>query len=272
MTGTDVLGRVLEKVERRAFLASKLLGPRRDGPPRVVFVAGVQRSGTNMVMEVLEASRAADVVHERDPRAYDNYMMRDAGVIEALIARARRPVFAIKALHESERVRALMDRFAPAKLLWVFRAPDAVIASNRVSWPNGRSKMDEILVDPATAGWHGRGMSAGTLATLRAVYDPSIAIDATRALFYWYRNQLFFDQALDRDPRAMAVDYDALVADPAAAIARIAAFLGIAAEPRMIAHPRAGGARKAKKIDLPPPIRALVSEMHARLRAAAGSA
>ena len=262
------VARAMERIERRLFLASKALGPRRQGLPLTVFVAGVQRSGTNMVMDVLEASRATDVVHERDPRAYDNYMMRSEEVIAGLIARGRRPVFAIKALHESERVTALMDRFAPAKLLWVFRSPDAVIASNRKSWASGRNQIEDVVADPAKAGWRAHGMTADTLANVRAAYAPDIDAEAAQALFYYYRNQLFFDQGLERDPRVMLVDYDRLIADPPRAVARIAAFVGIPAAARMIALPKGGG-RKVRRFDLSPAVRELVDGMHTRLRAAA---
>ena len=268
MAEESAAARALAKLERRLFLASKAFGPRREGPARVLFVAGVQRSGTNMVMDVLEASRATDVIHERDPRAYHDYMMRAEGTIDALIARGSRPVFAIKALHESERVAGLLERFAPAKLIWVFRRPDAVIASNRKSWPEGRNRIEDLVADPAKAGWRGFGITPETLARVRAAYTPDIPAEAAQALFYFYRNQLFFDQKFAHDERALLVDYDALVADPSGQIARIAAFAGIAATPRMIALPKAPGGKERPPIALPPAIRVLADEMHARLLAA----
>ena len=54
-----------------------------------LLVAGVQRSGTNMVMDVLERSYATEVYHERDPRAFANYQLREEEVIQSLIAHSR---------------------------------------------------------------------------------------------------------------------------------------------------------------------------------------
>ena len=261
--------RALARVGRKLFLASKRFGPGRNGQPTVVFVAGVQRSGTNMIMDVLEQSRAIDAIHERDPRAYDNYMMRDERVIDHLIARHGRPVFAIKALHESERVRDLLDRFAPAKLIWVFRSPDAVIASNRKSWPEGRNMIDAVVENPEQGGWRSRRMTDLTLTAVRSAYSPTITAEAAQGLFYYYRNQLFYDQALDRDDRVLLLDYDALILDPAAAIQSMAAFVGVAATARMIGVPKVSDRRRTFRFDLPPSIRTLVDDMHARLCAVA---
>lgn len=256
----------LTDARRALFLLSKFFGPRRHGRARALFVAGVQRSGTNMAMEVLEASREVDTVHERDPRGFENFMMRPEPAIVKLMDGLRRPVFAIKALHESERVTGLLTTFAPARAIWVYRNPDSVIGSLRRSWPTGRNQLEDIVADPARAGWRGAGMSAATLATLRAVHTPDLDQEAAQALFYVYRNQLLFDQGLDRDPRVLLVNYDHLTAAPESEVRRIAAFVGIVPTRRMIAHPRP--VRPSRPVPLPAPIRALADAMHARLEAA----
>lgn len=266
------LARMVDRLERHAFLTAKRLRARREGDPRVLLVSGVQRSGTNMVMDLLEASPEADVYHETDPRAFQNYMMRDEVTIARLIARSPFPLVVIKALHEAERARALLDRFAPARFVWVFRNWPDVVNSNMRSWPGGRNQIEDIIRDPASAKWRGRGMTPETHAMVRAAYRPGMNDASAQALFYVYRNQLFFDQALGGDERAMALDYDALIADPPPGVARLAAFAGVEVTERMARVPSASVARRRPAPDVLPHIAELADAMHARLVEAAARA
>ena len=107
------LSQMFGRLAREAYLDTKRLRVRRDGEQRILLVSGVQRSGTNMVMDLLEASPEADVYHETDPRAFENYMMRDEVTIARLKTRSPFGLFVLKGLHEAERARALIDHFAP---------------------------------------------------------------------------------------------------------------------------------------------------------------
>ena len=94
---------------------------------RHVFVAGMQRSGTNLLMDVLDASAVTQVLHETDPRAFDHYEMRDVSIIKQLAEKCPAPVFVIKALCELDRISFLMDIFQPAQTLWVVRDRKSVV-------------------------------------------------------------------------------------------------------------------------------------------------
>lgn len=260
---------IAERLERRAFLAAKLLRARRNGPQRFLLVSGVQRSGTNMIMDLLEASPEADVYHETDPRAFENYLMRDEVTIARLLARSRFPLFVLKGLHEAERARALIDRFAPGQFVWVFRNWPDVVNSNMRSWPGGRNQIEDIVRDPASARWRGRGMTAQTHALVREAYRPGMNDASAQALFYVYRNQLLFDQALERDPRTFVLDYDAFVAAPEVGVPALARFAGVAVTERMLATPSAAVPRRKAPPEVLPHIAELASQMHQRLRAAA---
>lgn len=263
------LTQMMGRLEREAFLAAKRLRARRDGPQRFLLVSGVQRSGTNMIMDLLEASPEADVYHETDPRAFENYLMRDEVTIARLVERSRFALFVLKGLHEAERARALIDRFAPGQFIWVFRNWPDVVNSNMRSWPGGRNQIEDIVRDPASARWRGRGMTAETHAMVREAYRLGMNDASAQALFYVYRNQLLFDQQLDRDPRALVLDYDAFVASPAVGVPALARFAGVEATDRMLATPSAAAARRKAPPEVLPHIAELAEQMHQRLLAAA---
>lgn len=223
----------LQRLELEGWLRLKWLAhrgvyaPRRRASSAVTFVAGVQRSGTNMLMDVLEQSLLTDVYHERDPRAFDNYIMRDIDTIAALHRRCRAPHFIIKSLCELQRLPQLRERFPEARIVWILRHYDDVVNSMLVSFRNHASQIRRLAEDKLSVDWRGEGMSDATQQLLKRFAGPELT-DASGAALMWYlRNVLFFEQGLAGDPRVMLVSYEDLVSVPEAEFARIFQFIGL---------------------------------------------
>lgn len=220
-----------------------------------VFVAGVHRSGTNMMMDILERSWETDVFNESDSRAFDDYMMRYEAVIRQLVMRSAAPVTVIKALHEAHHLRHLLDAFAPAKALWIFRSYDDAVNSALRRWPgqrNGRrNQIDAIVRDRNSAEWRGLGMTKETHEIVCKHYRLGMDDASAAALFWFFRNQLFFDQELDRDARALLVRYEGLVTDDGEYARWLSDFLGIrfTIAMRRVAHSESMGRHAAPQLD-----------------------
>jgi hypothetical protein len=232
--GKDLIARVRRESFRRAKAVRQTLRPQSPhSPPLTVFVSGVHRSGTNMFMRFLDASHETTVYHETDPRAFECYAMRPPQVIQALVDRSRARVVVVKGLHEAHRISELLDRFEPARAFWIFRSFEGVINSSLNHWPGWHNKLDDIVRDRDAADWRGLGMTDETHALLRAHYRPGLSAASATALFWCYRNQLFFDQRLDEDPRVFTILYDEAVRAPDLVARRVASQLGIRSTPRM---------------------------------------
>lgn len=225
----DRIGYVRERLAYKMLLASKSAYQwMQQRPPRqVVFVAGMQRSGTNMLMDRLERSFLTDVYHERDPRAFDNYRMRDRETIRDLISRSRAPAFIIKALCELEQLRELMEVFAPAKTLWIVRDYRDAVRSALASFRNFTRQVERIVADRTVDDWRAGGMSEATHVTISKLWHPGMSEASAAALIWYFRNTLFFEQGLDRDPRVRLVAYESLVQNPEAECRAIFDFLEI---------------------------------------------
>jgi hypothetical protein len=259
-----------ERIERRLWRAWKPLRHRMDGsrPALRVFVAGMQRSGTNMLMETLEWSDRTDVYHETDARAFDNYEMRPREVIQVLTQRSRAPFFVLKSLCELDRIRALMDDFAPAKTLWIVRAHDDSVNSAVRSFDHFASQVHRLAKDKSAAGWRGRGMSDETQQLLRELDHPQLSETSAAALMWYYRNVLLFEQGLERDPRVKVVRYEDLVGDPAAQLGEIFGFLGIADwSPWISRYIHVKSVGKSPRADIEPRIREVCEGLRTRLEA-----
>lgn len=192
-----------------------------------VFVAGMQRSGTNLLMDVLDASSATRVFHETDPRAFHNYEMRERAHIKQLAATCRAPVFVIKALCELDQIPTLMQDLSPAQTLWIVRDWRNSVNSAIRSFGNFVAQWGRLIQGEAPEDWRGRGMSSATRNILRTLYRPDASETDGAAIMWYYRNILFFEQDLECDPRVKLIFYEELVEDPMQEVAAIYAFLGL---------------------------------------------
>lgn len=233
MVDRSRLAEVVERIEYKLMVATKFgaqaLRPR--APEQVVFIAGMQRSGTNMLMDRLERSFDTDVFHERDPRAFNNYRMRDLGTIHALHQNSRAPHFCIKALCELDQLTELMELFAPAKTVWIVRDYRDAVRSALVSFGNFTKQVARIVANRHADDWRAGGMSDETHRIVCAHWHPEMSEASAAALIWYFRNVLFFQQDFEADSRVCLVSYEQLVQHPDAECARVFAFLGIPFSP-----------------------------------------
>ena len=195
-------------------------------PRTMVFVAGCQRSGTNMLMDLLDASYETDVYHEHDSRAFERYEMRSPEVLAQLRQRSRAPVTVVKAICDMERLPELCERFEPAKVLWIYRDFRDVVNSMLVSFRH-QARQIQRLASGADDSWWGRGLSADSLALLRECVTPQIS-DASAAALQWYvRAVMFFELGHDQNPAARLLNYEALVRAPTPVLQDVGGFIGI---------------------------------------------
>lgn len=257
-----------ERVERRLFRGYKILR-QRVGPalPRThVFVAGMQRSGTNMLMEVLEWSRHTDVYHETDLRAFTRgYEMREIAVIRELAAHSRAPFFVIKSLCELDRLRALLDEFAPAKAIWIVRDYHDSSRSAVRSFGNFVPQLRRLAKDRAAGAWRGRGMSDDTQALLRELAMLELSELDGAALMWYYRNVLYFEQGLDADRRVTLLRYEDLALEPQATVCRLGKAIGLPdCRAWMTRYAHAGSVRKVPASLLLPAVEAVCAGLMQR--------
>jgi hypothetical protein len=88
------------------------------------------------------------------------------------------------------------------------------------------------------------------------------------ALMWYYRNVLFFEQALDKDPRALVLSYERLVAEPLATLQMLLRFNDLPPGGRWMTryvHPRSVG--KSPQADIEPAVRELCDGLRARFGA-----
>lgn len=263
---TDKVGRVSMQVTKRAVQRWRHIRGPCPGK-RVLLVGGVQRSGTNMLMDVLDRSVDTDVYGEANPRAYDDFELRPRQVLRALIADSKACFVVFKALCDLNALNRLLDDFAPAKALWIVRDYDDMVGSHLRKWTGCSATVGRIVRDRDSAGWRGRGMSDATHALLKEHYHPAMNDASAVALFWYFRNILFFEQSLDMDSRVLCLRYEGLVEDPNEQFRRLFEFLELPYHRRFARDVFATSIRKHRPPDIEPSIRELCDSLMSRFDA-----
>lgn len=254
--------------ERAFSIAKKMrfsvFSRKRDvSEQKVIFVCGVQRSGTTLLMRIFDRSWSTAVFHEHFKSAYHRNSLRELNVLQDIAARSGAEFVIFKALNDSFRLSELLETFAESRAIWAFRYYDAVVNSILKRWPGERNRIDEIVSDPESGGWRGRGMSQATLNTLRQLYRKDMSDASAEALFWLHRNQLLFDQNLHTDSRVILSNYEALVTNPKAEIAKIQKLTGISFTAAMYQLVSSASLKKGEEISkIDPAIRTVCDQMY----------
>jgi hypothetical protein len=234
-----------------------------------VWLVGLQRSGTNMLVRGLEASPEFEVRNESDGRAFRRFRLRPDHEVAALLLASRHRFVLLKPLCDSHRVGELLDRLplpTAGRAIWAYRDVDGRARSALAKFGDANLRvLREIGRGGGGGRWQAQRLSADSLELL-ASFDYERMSPADGAALFWYvRNRLFFEQGLDRRGDVILSCYDRMVAAPEETMRPLCAFLGVAWRPELVAHvaPRSG--RGLPPLDLDPRIRARCDELRARL-------
>lgn len=234
-----------------------------------VFLVGVQRSGTNMLVRGLERSPEFEVRNENDRRAFERFRLRPDPAIRALVERSGHRYVLFKPLCDSHRVLELLDGLgtpSPGKAIWAYRSVDGRVRSAVAKFgPSNLVALREIAAGRGADLWQAGGLSEESLGLVRSFDYERMSPESAAALFWLVRNSLYFDLGLDARDDVMPASYDSLVAGPEAAMRPLCAFLEFPYHPRLVAHIEARSSGGGRPVDFEPDLRARCEALRERL-------
>ena len=124
--------------------------------------------------------------------------------------------------------------------------------------------MNAIVAEPNSQGWRGREMSPETREVLRQYCHSDLSDLSAVALFWFMRNNLYFEQDFQHDPRVKILCYEAFVQAPQQYSMELFSWLGLrgARYASRIGSPRS--ISRWPQPDTAPPIRALCEDIYRR--------
>jgi Sulfotransferase domain len=259
---------------RRAGVAARRLvwGLRHDCSPnaRPLYIVGLQRSGTNMLLGAFSASPEAEIHNESEnSRAFHNWGLREDEVVRKLILASRHRAIVFKPLVDAHRVVHLMTELGtptPGRSIWIYRdVRDRIKSSIAKFHDNTGSVVPRIAA--GYRGWETGGLSEERIELVHRLGGAGLSPGSAAALFWYLRNGLFFDLGLDQRDDVELVSYDRFVVDPEPVMRRLCAFADVPYRAEMIEGIARRPAPTPEEPDIEPEIASLCAELRQRLDA-----
>jgi hypothetical protein len=191
-----------------------------------VFIFGAQRSGTNMLIDVLKKSYLTVCYDENDDEAFDNYVLRDMDVVENIINSSNADLVVFKPICDSQNASKILDAYPSSKAIWIYRDYHDVINSAVKRFPKN-NHLHYMVNDKAKARWRIDNVDPREMTLAEKFYTKKVNFASIRGVVWYLRNILFYRQSLQSKKNVLLVNYERLVSDPKKNFEEIFSFLGI---------------------------------------------
>lgn len=242
--------------------------PQAPGSAVPVYVVGLQRSGTNMLMRGLDEAPETEVRNENDGALFTRFRIRSTDLLRDVVLRSRQQVVFVKPICDSHLVDTFLDLpgLPPGRALWVYRDVDARARSEVSKFgPANLWALRDIAAGLGDQRWQGERLPSASVELVRSFDLEAMSEHTAAALFWVVRNRLYFDLGLDRRADVALVSYDEFAADPPGQMRRLCAFVGLPYRPELDEHVDRRVSHGSGPLDLDPRVRALAQETAARL-------
>jgi len=232
-----------------------------------VLVVGAQRSGTNMLVSVLDRAPDVWLYNEFHRAAFDNYRLRTLPSIQRLIDKCYAPFVAFKPLCDSHRTDEVLDRFPSARAIWIYRRYQDTSNSAVRRFENHRRDWVGWIAndDYARLGWRGERLEDDLVQLMKQQYRANMLLEDAAALTWYQRTQLYYQLGLDAHDRVLLVQYETLVRSPADEFRRIFDFVGCPFSEQYVDRVRTSSIEKDNFPKINSDIRALCDKFQTRI-------
>lgn len=230
-----------------------------------VFVFGCHRSGTNMLMNVLNRSGQVECYHENDEEA-QVVRLRDYTTISRLIKKSFAKVVTFKPATESQNATKILNAHQGSKGIWIYRRYQDVTNSSLRNFKEHYKYLHYMLFEPERADWRIENVSPEDMKLVEKYYNKKVSDASARTLIWYLRNHLYFQQNLgDKDERVLLVNYERLVSNPHLQFKRIFDFIGARYIERFANSVFSTSINKSPFPEIDSEIQALCDEMYENL-------
>jgi hypothetical protein len=241
----------------------------------ILAILGCQRSGTSVMSRVFFRDINATVFREKSRLTGGDESLRYLPFeeVDRLMQKQRAPFVIFKMLVESQRALSFLNTVRGSRVVWLLRDYRDVVNSNLTKFGK-RNGIDDLrpFTTAEKGNWRCEACSEETRNVIRQHFSESMKLQDAAALFWFARNQLFFEQGLDKNDLVMPVEYEQFVQNPSEIMRQIYEFCD---RPYpgdfLVDEVGVGSISKGKSIELSPEIERLCSAMLMRLQTAAGA-
>ncbi len=252
----------------KSFYQQVLL--RRPTTRRILCIWGCQRSGTSLMTRIFfrdirtKVYRESSMLSSQDAK---QLRLNPFDKLRTKLARDKAPLVVLKPLVESQNALKFLDCFPAARGLWLYRHYRDVAISNLQAF-GPRNGIDDLrpITQNLANNWRSENVSAATRQVILEHFSETMNPHDAAALFWFARNQLFFELNLEDNAAVRLCQYEDLVTNPHAVMQQIYQFLDVAYPgPVILTEIHGRSVQRGKELELSPAIDALCSELLERL-------
>jgi hypothetical protein len=229
-------------VQRSNQFTTKWINRRRTQHPTKeklpVFIVGCNRSGTNMVCGAIGKSpHGWDYRESAFSIAFDGYYLRQDWIIEQLIRFTPAPLISFGSILDSQFTNSLISHYEGAKAIWVYRNfKDVANSCARMQWGPTLKELVKWVAkgELDNIGARGKNITPDTVQLFSEIYRDDISVVDGACLYWYMRNQLFFDLKLNENPDVLILQYEDTVLNQEETFQRVFEFLGFPYDPAII--------------------------------------
>jgi hypothetical protein len=261
----------LQSAEWRARAAArvgkKLFGFTHGTPDKApVLIAGLQRSGTTMLMNIFHMHPDTEVFDEaRSSDAFLEFRIRSLDAVRQGIEASHYRFPCFKVIADSHILPSIMQGLPGAKVLWMYRQPGPNAASRLKKWGHATAAIRAVCEGRPGGGWFAEGVSGPVQRHLQALERANFSDFDYACLAWWARNNLYFELSLDQEPSVRLLRYETLVAEPEPTMRALYQWIGMPWSERSMRFVHARSMRKPNLPALDPQVESLCNDLLRRL-------
>jgi Sulfotransferase domain len=244
----------------------------RQKKQTLLFIVGCQRSGTSLMNRIFSRDLRVSVYREASKLSSTDQpkklRLNPLDEVQQEFERNKAPIIVLKPLVESQNILQLLDYFPQSKALWMYRHyKDTAISLISRFGLHASLRDIKFIVENNRSRWHVEGVSDYVRSVVMQHFSEDMSPYDAAALFWFARNQLFYELNLDHNPRVLMGRYEDLATNPGAAIGKIYQFLGSSYPEKnnLIQEVKATSVGRGHKIELSPAVEQLCAELLERL-------
>lgn len=239
-----------------------------------LLIIGCQRSGTSLISRVFARDFNVSVYREssrlssKDQTHQGKYKLRlnASSELETTLSKNRAPITVYKPLVETQNIIDLFNLFPNSKALWMYRHyKDVTNSLLRKFSTNVGIRNLRGIVNNSQGNWYSEKVSDSLRLTVEKYFSEQMDPKDAAALFWFVRNQLFYELNLENNSRVLMCRYEDLASQPALVMHQIYCFLDADFNEKNIWEVNVNSVFKGKSIELSTEIEELCDGLLKRL-------
>jgi hypothetical protein len=231
---------------------------------RLILVVGVQRSGTNMIMEVFSRGFQYDSFSDSDSQFFDNCEFRPTNEVIKRSSSVLAPIIALKPMMETYKLNEMLQEFPNCQGIWVYRCMADVVNSHVAQWAGMPDSLRRIKADRDWNDWRAKGISDDSYKIIGEFSDENLTNETACAIFWYVRNIQFFEKEYYKDNRVFLLPYEKFVVEPELRFSKLFVSMKLPFTPFMTKHIHKQSLSKKEEPKVNPEIRKLCKSLEDR--------